>query len=200
MVRAKVFVEGGGDSKDLRKRCNEGFSKLLEKAGFRGRMPRLTACGGRGEAYDSFCTEVRQGCFDWVALWVDSEEPMRDLNAAWAHLAGRDGWNRPHGVTDDQVLLMVTCMESWIAADRDTLREHFHGELLEGKLPSLVDLEARNRHQVQAALVAATAGCTNRYAKGARSFEVLGKLAPDALRQRCASFARCERILNEKLG
>ncbi len=43
----KVYVEGGGDSKELRTRCREGFSKLVERAGFKDRMPKFVACGGR---------------------------------------------------------------------------------------------------------------------------------------------------------
>lgn len=37
MTDAKLFVEGGGDSKELQARCREGFKKLLENSGFAGR-------------------------------------------------------------------------------------------------------------------------------------------------------------------
>ena len=50
-MSARIYVEGGGDSKDARARCREGFSKLLKKCGFRGRLPRLVACGGRTASF-----------------------------------------------------------------------------------------------------------------------------------------------------
>jgi hypothetical protein len=58
VVSAIIFLEGGGDSKDLHVRCREGFRKLLEKCGFKGRMPRTVACGGRSAVFDDFCIEL----------------------------------------------------------------------------------------------------------------------------------------------
>lgn len=57
----KLYVEGGGNAASLKTACREGFSKLLEKAGFKGRMPRIVACGSRNDAFDSFCTAIRIG-------------------------------------------------------------------------------------------------------------------------------------------
>ncbi len=54
MVSVKIYVEGGGDSKEQQSRCREGFSKLIEKAGFQGRMPSIVACGGRDSVFDNF--------------------------------------------------------------------------------------------------------------------------------------------------
>ena len=54
MVSVRIYIEGGGDSKDLQSRCREGFRKLIEKTGFEGRMPSTVACGGRNNAYDMF--------------------------------------------------------------------------------------------------------------------------------------------------
>lgn len=51
MVEAKVYVEGGGDRKDLKSKCREGFRKFFEKAGLTGRMPRIVTCGGRRSGY-----------------------------------------------------------------------------------------------------------------------------------------------------
>ncbi len=42
-----IYLEGGGESKELHSRCREGFRKLLEKNGFKGNMPRLVACCDR---------------------------------------------------------------------------------------------------------------------------------------------------------
>jgi hypothetical protein len=199
-VSATIYLEGGGDSSELHVRCREGFRKLLENCGFRGRLPRLVACGGRGATFDSFCVaEAQKGPGDFVAMLIDSEEPMADLEKAWDHLRIRDHWDRPEGASDDQVLLMQTCMETWIVADRAALQEHYGEELQESALPSLVNLETRQRHAIQDALIRATKNCTNAYRKGKRSFEVLAELDPRTLAANLPSFVRMIRILSEKL-
>ncbi len=163
-------------------------------------MPRLVACGGRGATFDDFVTahaSARDG--DYIALWIDSEDPMADIGKAWEHLSNRDGWDAPQYSDDEQVLLIVTCMETWLVTDRATLRSHFGSQLQTSALPALVNMESRTRNSVQDALVHATRNCKNAYAKGKRSFEILGKLDPAALRAHLPSFVRCERILREKL-
>jgi hypothetical protein len=145
-VSSKIFLEGGGDARDLQIRCREGFHKLLERCGYAGRLPRLVPSGGRGAAFDAFKTALasaRQG--DFVALWIDSEDPMANIEATWEHLQARDHWARPNGATNEPVLLMTTCMETWIVADRATLAEHYGADLQESALPALHNLEGRAR-------------------------------------------------------
>jgi hypothetical protein len=199
-VSASIYLEGGGDSKELHIRCREGFRKLLEKSSFKGRLPRLTACGGRAATFDDFQTahEAKSDA-DYVAMLIDSEEPLDDLEAAWQHLNRHDGWEPPAGALDEQVLFMTTCMETWIVADRTTLAEHYGSKLQESALPALHDPESRSRQEVQQKLAHATRNCVNAYAKGKRSFEVLGKLSPAELEQHLPSFRRMLRILGEEL-
>ena len=90
-------------------------------------------------------------------------------------------------------------METMIAADRPALREHYGAKLQENALPSLQQMEARNRHEVQDALAHATRNCKNQYTKGRRSFEALGKLNANTLKQHLPSFDRAVRILDKKL-
>ena len=52
-MKVKVYVEGGGDGKDLRTKCRRGFSSFFEKADLVGRMPQVIACGGRAKAFDA---------------------------------------------------------------------------------------------------------------------------------------------------
>lgn len=201
MVNAKLYVEGGGDSKDLHVRCREGFRRLFERCGLEGRMPRIVACGGRGATRDDFATaHVRSGAGDFVAMLVDSETPVADIDCPWDHLKIRDGWDKPNGAADEQVLLMTTCMETWILVDRQSLRAHYGSGLQETALPSLSDMESRPREAVQDALERATRSCKNRYAKGRRSFEILARLDPATLSRHLPSFARCKRILSRQLG
>jgi Domain of unknown function (DUF4276) len=201
-VSSTIYLEGGGDSRDLQIRCREGFRKLLERCGYAGRLPKLVAKGGRGAAFDAFKTALASaGKGDFVALWIDSEDPVADIEATWGHLKARkdDGWDRPNGAADDQVLLMTTCMETWVVADRATLAEHYGPDLQESALPSLQNLEGRPRDAIQTALTHATRKCGNAYSKGKRSFEVLGQLDPATLSKYLPSFVRVRRVLNSRL-
>ena len=197
-MRAHLYIEGG-ESKEDQIRCRESSRKLLEKAGFLGKLPRLSACGGRESAFADFKIaygKCRIG--DYVAMLIDSEDPVIDLEKNWDHLKHRDKWDKPAGAMEEQVLFMTTCMETWIVADRAALQEHYGHKLQENALPPLNDLENRSRHDVQDGLVHATRQCSNAYAKEKRSFEVLRMLDPSALNS-LPSFARTIRVLKQKL-
>lgn len=200
MVKRVIYLEGGGDSKELHTRCREGFRKLLEKCGYRGNMPRLVACGGRGSVFEDFrSAHGNRSPEDVIAMMIDSEDPLPDLEAAWDHLLNRDGWERPSGAADDQVLFMTTCMETWIITDRDSLISHYGSLLQVSALPPLEEMEKRDRHDIQDALVHATRHSKRAYQKGKRSFDVLAKLKSDALKPHLPSFRRNLEILDEKL-
>lgn len=207
MVKVKIYVEGGGDSKMEHIRCRDGFRKLLEKAGFKDRMPSTTACGGRRSAYDDFCiaTSSRGRQDTYPILLVDSEEPVLnpsedpDSSSAWKHLAStNDKWKQPNGTNADQVQLMTTCMETWIMADRDALHRVFGSTIQESALlPADARLEHRNRDEVQSKLEHATRDCgrNKAYKKGRRSFQVLEQLSPDVLDLHLLHFRRLKLTL-----
>jgi len=192
-----IFIEGGGKSLALRNSCREGFHKLLKKCEFPGDI-RLKARGGRDAVFDSFKTaHDAKAPGDYVAMLVDSEEPV--TQTPWEHLRRRDpSWTKPPDATDDQVLFITTCMETWIVSDRPTLRSHYRNCLNENPLPSAVNIEQRPRDQVQDSLALATRSCSNAYRKDKRSFEILGELNLVVL-QGLPSFARLRRILQERL-
>jgi len=197
--KTTIYIEGGGDSKQLRSLCRKGFRKLLENCGFTGYMPKLVACGGRNSAFDDFQTaHSNKSNSDYVAMLIDSEDPLADLDA-WDHLKTRDGWDKPLGSENNQVLFMTTCMETWIVADRDALTKHYGSELQISALPPLVDLESISRHDIQNDLFHATCDCSNAYKKGKRSFDVLEKLSPDKLEFHLLSFVRVKQILENRL-
>lgn len=203
-MSAFIYIEGGSKgpySKEISIRCQEAFSKLLDKMGFQGRKPRLKACGGRQNVYDDFRTAHAAGKADFVAMLIDSEDPMTDIAATWEHLqsvATVPQWGKPLKAKDTQVLFMTTCMETWILADRATLRSHYGSKLCENPLLSLANLEDRPRHDVQNAITQATRNCTNAFRKGERSYAVFGKLNPEALKS-LPSFVRVAKILNDEL-
>lgn len=199
-MSAHLYIEGG-ESKEDQIRCREGFRKLIEKLGFAAnkKMPRLSACGGRNSAFDDFKTahgNSKEG--DYIAMLIDSKYPVADGEKAWEHLKTRDNWDKPAGADDEQVLLMTTCMETWIVADRAALKAHYGHKLQENALPPLIDLENRNRKEVHDKLTQATRDCSNAYAKGKRSFEVVGVLNPSTLSS-LPAFARMARVLKAKL-
>ncbi len=181
-MRVTVYVEGGGGSKELRTRCRRGFSKLFEKAGLRGRMPRVVACGSRNDAFGDFSVAVkhRGTRASFPVLLVDSEAPV--TRGAWDHLRHRDGWKRPSRATQEQVHLMVQIMESWFLADASVLRRYFGAEFNEGALPKRRDIEAIAKEDVLSAIAAASRDTTKGgYSKGRHSFQILELVAPASL-------------------
>lgn len=200
-MSARIYLEGGGDRPEGKARCREGFRKLLEKCGLTGRMPRLVASGSRNTAFGNFNTAHSNASgAEYVALLIDSEDPVSDVEKTWEHLRRSDNWQRPQGARDDQVLLMTVCMETWMVADPSALMGHFGQDLRPERLPPLTNLERRVRGEVQRGLENATRDCATPYTKGPRSYDVLGKLSPDTLESRLPSFDRTRRILNDRLS
>lgn len=197
-MSVKVYVEGGGDRAELKTRCREGFSKLIDKAGFAGRMPGVVACGSRNAAFDRFQTALRSARGDdYPILLVDSEDPIADANrpdadasGAWRHLAQRDGWARPDGVADDQAQLMVTAMETWLLADRQALAAYFPGMNTNALLPDTALEDRRKEDVLQALEDAARPSSKGGYAKGRDAFALLAQADPATLGSRLPHFRR----------
>ena len=178
----KVIVEGGGNDQETRTRCQRAFSKLTERAGFTGRMPKFVAGGGRRRAYDMFVTACEAG--EPCMLLIDSEGPV-GAGSAWDHVRRRegDGWERPNGARDEDLHLMVECMEAWIVADVNTLRRKYGQRLNEAALPGRSDVEQVPKRDLFAAL--ARASGAGEYSKGKQAFELLEGVDPVVLRARC---------------
>lgn len=200
MVSVRIYVEVGGDSKELHSRCRKGFSKLIEKSGFKGRMPSIVACGGRANAYDMFKKAVTSAnrC-ELPMLLVDSEEPV--TTAPWDHLKARDRWDPPADAEEDQAQMMATCMETWIMADRVALHKVFGACLRESALFHEIDLERRSRQDLLEALKNATEDCGKGkgYDKGQRSFQILAELNPETLKENLSYFRRFSETLDRYL-
>ena len=178
-MKPKVYVEGGGNS-SLNRECREGFAKLFSKLG----LPvQFVACGSRDSAFKDFKNAVLKSDETWPILLVDSEEVIV-LSTKKGHLTKRDAvWQFPESVTERQIQLMATCMESWLLCDRPTLLEYFGQYFKEGSLPSQIAIEDRDHHEVIEALNAATRDCGKgkSYDKGRHSFKVLARIDPQKL-------------------
>lgn len=195
-MRLTLYVEGGGDSKDLRTKCRRGFRRFLEKAGLEGQMPRISACGSRRNAYDSFRTALHVGDRTPILL-VDSEEPLKAANP-WEHLRNRkdDGWARPRGASAQHCHLMVQVMESWFLADRPALVSFFGPGFQEGSLPGNPAVEQINKADVLKGLAHATRDTTKgSYDKGPLSFTILGEIAPSAVESAAPAARRLLKVL-----
>ena len=181
-MSTRLYVEGGGDRKPLRTECRQAFRAFLQKAGLAGRLPRIFASGGRQQAYDNFrhALGASRGD-DFVVLLVDSEGPIATDAERWRHLKDRDGWDKPAGATDDQVHLMVQCMEAWFLADRPVLADYFGDGFSENSLPRRADVEEVSKQELELGLNAATRNSRPKgaYRKGRDSFALLADLDPD---------------------
>lgn len=183
----RLFVEGGGNHNDaLKTECRRAFTALLEKAGFKGRMPRIVACGGRRNAFEQFCTALDAG-EGLPILLVDSEAPVIQ-GFPWQHVAQRPGdeWVKPADAKEDQLHLMVQCMESWFLADRRALEEFFGQGFKERALPAATGTpEDVGKPDLYRKLEQATRSTKTKraYDKGRHAFKLLAMLDPTLVRK-----------------
>jgi len=201
LVGVRVFVEGGGDRRETLSRCREAFSRLFAKALGAGRRPAVVACGSRNETFKRFCSHValaEKVCF----LLVDAEGPLLAANESVRDLLfRRDGWRQPPGVTDDQLHLMIECMEAWLLADREALVRFYNGDLVLGALPGNPRVEQVPKDDILQGLENAThSSRKGMYHKGRHSFAILASVDAAVLEERAASAARLFVVLRNSLG
>lgn len=207
----KLYVEGGGDAAALKTACREGFTAFLEKAGLKGFMPRIVACGGRQDAFESYSTAVQSG--DAAVLLVDSEAPVADQHQQgepaawlpWQHLKQRkgDGWDKPAAGVDTDCHLMVQCMESWFLADRETIKKFFGQGFKENGLPAAARaIESVSKEQVYQSLANSTNDCKTKakYGKGDHSFKILKLIDPATVTTASPWAARFVTQMKIKMG
>ena len=208
MVR--LYVEGGGDHKESRRKCRDGFANFLANAGMKGIMPRVVPCGSRNNAFKSYREAVLDG-YEAILL-VDSEGRVDDACQSgppkdwspWTHLkyGSGDGWDRPGSVSEVDCHLMVECMECWFLVDRKTLIKYFGKKFMEGALPSdKKPPESVGKEEALEGLAKATRRCGQKgsYRKGMHSFELLGKIDSAKVFATCPWAARFVDLLREKM-
>lgn len=192
-MKVRIFVEGGGDRGELLTSCRRGFTLFFERAGYRGRMPKVVPCGGRNATFDAFCFALRQAVPDELPLLlVDSEAPV--TCSPWEHVRNRpgDNWQKPPTAADNQLHLMVQVMESWFLADRQALEKFYGQGFKPNKLPTASNIETISKQQVYDTLEAATKETKTKgsYSKGSHSFQILGLIDPNKVRQASPNYAK----------
>ncbi len=187
MVAIKIYIEGGGEGKDLDIRFREAWTKFFKAAGLERRMPRPFCGKGRKNTYDLFCTAFKnRKVEEFALLLLDSEDAVAEGDTVWQHLKKHDQMDKPAGATDKHDYLMVQVMETWLLADAETLRTYFGKQFKVSKIPAWTDLELQSKQSIFDALDKATAGCgEKRYAKGRISFEVLAIISPQKVADNC---------------
>ena len=193
MVRATLYIEGGGEGRELSARFREGWNAFFKKAGLASKT-KVVRGGGRRRTFNLFVTAIENNRPNVVPiLLVDSEDTVEAGHTVWQHLFARDGWPRPSNADDDQAFLMVQAMETWFLADRDALRKYFGARFRQNALKKWPDLEVVSKQTVLYALKCATAACTKHYAKGKVSFGLLAHIDPALVATACP---HAEALLN----
>lgn len=192
-MKVTVYFEGastGRGSKKSQIEARTSFQEFARKKGLK-RMPRFIPCGDRRSAYEDFCTAVqtaREG--EYIILLVDSEAPVVSSKLRWQHLKDRPGddWSKPDGVSEEQVHLMVECMETWLIADRDALKKFYHNDnFLPNNISNRSNLEELSKAEVYNNLKAATKQCRRMkpYDKGQHSWKILKRASPSIVQEKC---------------
>ncbi len=185
MVTATLYIEGGGEGRELGARFREGWNEFFKSAGV-GNKTKIVRGGTRQQTFRRFATAVEVGRPGTVSLLlVDSEAPVAAENSVWQHLNARDSWSQPPGAGDDQAFLMVQIMETWFLADRAALRKYFGARFRENALRRWPNLENVPKSTVLNALASSTASCSKRYSKGKVSFELLARINPTLVETAC---------------
>lgn len=201
MVTIKIYIEGGGEGKDLDIRFREAWRKFFEAAGLSGKMPRPVRGKGRANTFGLFQSAVQNSMpSEMPLLLLDSEDAVSpDHNGIWQHLKNHDGWNKPSQATDDHAYLMVQVMETWLLADPEALKHYFGDKFKADKIPAWPALEAQSKQRIFDTLDKATAECGDRrYAKGKISFEVLGSINPQRIALKCPHARRLLTFLAQR--
>ncbi len=199
MTCVTIYMEGGGNSTEGKKRLREGMNQFLRELREKARKNRwrwrLVPCGSQRRAYKTFSNaRDHAGEDEIVILLVDAEAPVTAPTPA-EHLRTRrgDGWDLS-GVGDDRIHLMVQTMETWLVADPDALADYYGQDFRASALPSRQDLEAEDKTALANALKRATRQTRKgRYHKIHHAAALLRKIDPAKV---CARCRHCQRLFS----
>jgi hypothetical protein len=195
-------MEGGGDSNNGRAALRRGMDAFLAELKQAARNRRwgwkLACVGSRDNAFRAFRNATERCDGGVVILLVDAEDPVRE--APRPHLHRRDGWELGFA-QERSVHLMVQTMEAWIVADGDKLAAYYGQGFRKTALPGTPNLESVSKQTIERALEIATQATTKgRYQKIRHASQLLERVRPERVRERCAACGRLLDFLREVLG
>ncbi len=200
MVAVRVYIEGGGSTRDEQKRLRQGFINLFTKVLGDAPKPSVICSGGRGNTFREFKNAIAKRADALCLLLVDSEGPVQGDNP-WDHVKTHRGdeWERPEGVTDEQLHLMVQVMEAWLVADPDALKGYYGQGFKPNKLPNANNVETIDKEDLYQKLDAATKDSKTKGAYDkSHGFALIGLISPDTLSPRAQWAARLFLTLKKK--
>lgn len=200
MTGIAIYVEGGGETRDLQVGMRQGFDGLLRKQKEAARLKRMTwkvvPEGGREQTYRAFCNAVHKSPENINVLLVDAEEPLHlgavdpdptvEARARVGHLRRRDGWDF-NAVEPTRIHLMIRAMEAWIVADPEALRGYYGQGFNPAQLPARQNLEEEPKASLFGALTKATRNARSKgeYAKRRHAADLLPLLDTTQVARRC---------------
>jgi len=196
----RIYIEGGGDSKDTKAFLRQGFSVFLSSLVSIARSKhirwQLVTCGPRNAAFDAFNTSVRQNPQAFNVLLVDAEAEVRAT--PWDHLRARDQWNP--GLSDDHCYLMTQAMEAWLIADIGALVNFYGAGFNRNSLPGALDVEQIPKPQLEPSLKAATRNTQKgEYKKIHHASRLLAIIDPAIVRRASTHCGRLFTVLASKM-
>lgn len=180
-MTVRIYVEGGFEG-STKSNCRKAFSTFLAKV-IRPESFKVIASGSRTQAFQDFCSALRQRPGEYNILLVDSETAV--TKRPWQHLREREGdnWPHPEGATDEQAHLMVQVMEAWFLADQDTLATFYRQGFLKNSLPRQKNIEKLDKRRVFESLSHASKDTQKgSYHKTRHGFELLELIDPTLVR------------------
>lgn len=189
----RIYIEGGGDSKNTKASLRQGFSTFLNKLVEIARSNRIRwqiiMCGTRNSAFGDFQNALEDHPDAFNVLLVDAEAPVK--KNPWEHLKFRDNWDSP-GVDDNHCYLMVQTMEAWFIADIDTLKKYYGQGFKENCIPKNPNVESINKDSLEPSLKEATRDTSKgEYQKIKHASQLLEKLDVTKVRQ---ASPNCDRL------
>lgn len=154
----RLYIEGGGDSKETKASLRHGFStffqSLVEKARKKNIRWNITVCGGRDAAHKGFLSALEHHPKAFNVLLVDAEEAV--ALPPLQHLKKRDPSWCLSDVCEESCHLMVQMMEAWFLADRKALCDFYGSGFKESALPGNRNIEAISKNTIESTLKTAT--------------------------------------------
>lgn len=196
----RIYIEGGGDSKNTKASLRKGFSKFLnpiiEILQSKKIEWNITMCGPRNKAFRDFKNALEAHRDAFIILLVDSEEAVKN-QTPWEHLKCRDDWDAP-GVDDTHCHLMVQTMEAWFIADVEALKKFYDQGFKENSIPKNRNVETIDKDLLEPSLKAATRDTTKgEYHKIRHASKLLEMLNAERVREASPHCKRLFTTLNK---